>query len=116
MPEREPESDPRVQAFQIREINKKLDALSTDMEKGFDRLDSKFDERLESRDRRFDGHEGRLRSIEQKQAWWSGIAAVMGTAVGTLFGWLINRQPRSWAGRVVEGRHSAQNERKQSST
>lgn len=42
------------------------------------------DGKLDSHEKRMDSHSGRIGTVERRQAWWAGAAAVLGGTIGLL--------------------------------
>lgn len=84
-----------VRDYRLNHLEKELGETREDIQRGFSDLNEKLDSRFRNRDKKYDDHEGRLRTVEKSQWRSSGIAGVLG-AIGTaLLGWVLGwfRQP-----------------------
>jgi CII-binding regulator of phage lambda lysogenization HflD len=72
---------PEIQII-LENLNEKLSKLQADLHLAMEKIEGKLDQRLESRDKRVDTLENRLREVERVQDRQKGINTVISVIVG----------------------------------
>jgi len=62
----------------------RLDERSKATHLAIESLDNRLEDHMRDEEKILDDHAGRLRAVEQKQAWYAGAAAAGGALVATL--------------------------------